>query len=378
MESELRSDHETGEDVRAPDGVLVFTGSPSSGKDDLGQLLRVGQMQGWDPARTIICPSISTVEAFADADFEKDVYKERAEQMAAILGSGAKELLILTHSLGSAEALMFLRAIQVDDRYKDKKIRIVMHSPILFGTEKLGALKKIFRGTFDILFRRDLREANYLIPPPENVRNMMEHRLTDGVANSDIVTMSLSREAEQYRQDIFETVARKQLGPIGYGELRMKLRVIDEQLVKHPADKDLLDLRARIIAPFVGGVMTGEYLNSDEAEEALGRFGEKSKGLRTNLSLAAHLFFNRFRPGFGLVRDLWLGHGSVLETLRKQLEIQNTQLDITFVLGENDLFLDQEQARAIQNIGNSTKLFLKDSTHYTASYDAQTVSQTLH
>lgn len=349
--------------------ALGLAGAPASGKGMWAGAAELRKRLGDD---FIYEESISTPAAFAGERAKTERFTRIANEAATKLGD-RKELLIIAHSMGGAEALMFLDKASADERFRDKKIDLVVFSPVGYGAEGWKGVWGWLEGTKRILENRDLFESHIACPLPYEVAKEISPLMTETEGFEETTTKDDRRDQ---RRQLFEEVLRRVKTPeyanTVLAAINWRDTLLTEEVSKgRKPSKILLEERAKLIAPYIGALLDAEHLDP-ESQRLLSDIYKLDKG---------PVLLNYLKPSFlkslsPYVRQMfnmsYEGFTKVLRNLKARLEQRDIALNTHLVYMRNDKFVTPEQAKqALQEIkvdDIASIWALADVTHFTAAY----------
>lgn len=349
--------------------VLSLPGAPASGKDMWAGAAELKKRLGED---YIYEESISTPAAFAGGRAKEERYERIANEVLEKLGD-RKELVVIGHSMGGVEALMFLDKIKDDERFEGKKIDLVVFSPINYGTEKWKGLWGWKEGTERILAERDLFESHIACPLPYEVAKEISPLMTEGVGFAEL---TIKDEWRTQRKNFFEEVVRRVETPDRADSILKQINwrdtlLTEEVLSNKEPSKILLEERAKLIAPYVPALMSAEYLDED-SKRLLSDIYKPNKEPMI-LNYLNPTFLKSLSP---YVKEMFkMSYDGFVNTLRGiniRLKLKDITLNTNLVYMQNDKFATQEQAQKVieqVKVDQVASVWaLADSTHFTVSY----------
>lgn len=355
--------------------ILGFSGAPAS-KKDLWPLAAKLKQDGYN---FIYNESVSTPDAFEGEKGKRERFARIAEEVLVEMSKNDSDrLLIIGHSLGGAEAVLFLDQISEDERFSGKQVDLVVFSPIGYGKDGFKGVWGWVEGTKRMMKKKELFEAHIAYPLPQEVAEKISPFLSTENGLEELV---IKDQFRTNRRDIFERTVVNEIGEFDAHSVVMKINLIDLELSRQvaegkPVDKKLLKKRERLIAPFFKPLLQGSYLDV-ESKRLLSDLhkSEQSKGKLLKYlnpvfisSLGSHA-----KRIFQITYD---GFSKVVVNVQQKLDKNNISLNTHLVYMQNDRFIKRDQVNnvlrdRIMEIANIW--VLADATHFTIGYDTDTL-----
>ncbi len=352
--------------------VLGLPGAPASGK---GMWAGASELQRRLGNESFIYEeSVSAPKAFAGERAKTERYGRIADRVVEKLG-GRKELVVIGHSMGGAEALLFLDKISADERFKGIKVDLVVFSPINYGTEGWKGVWGWAEGTKRVLDKRDVFEAHIACPLPYEVAKKISPLMTENEGFEELI---IKDELRDRRRSLFEGAIRGKKDAFEAYTVIQNINIIDAELTRQvlrgqEPDSHLLEKRSKLIAPYIPALFDAEQL-SPESKRLLKDIYEPDKNLL--LSYLNPSFFKALSPYAREMFNMsYEGFAKVLRNINTRLKQKSVSLNTSLVYMRNDKFETQEQAKkAMQEVKVdeiASVWALSDSTHFTVFYQPQ-------